>query len=199
MVQTYTHAALGAAIASTVVAANLADQPAAADWLPESVWVAGIYLVAIAGAVTPDVPMFVKFLWDKWRGVQLFMEQGPLLMVLKEGSHSLPLWLLAWVWAVSGLVVSHQTPLYPAFLVSALFVASGILAGVLPDIPTHSEERFRDTDCTFLWPLPGSLRWPNEKWEYRYDHGVVTQVKPFELTLIIGSLAYAVAIPLVFG
>jgi len=157
----------------------------------------------ITGAIAPDLVMVPMFLMDKIRGRQPMTEQGPATMALKELSHSLFVWLPAMF-----LVVL----LFPRGIIGQLgfmFTLAGLFGGVLPDIPTHSEERFKDTDCTFLYPLNSfckhtfgidRIRWPNDDWEYRYDHGILWPLKPFELwinfiLIFTGALALIRFIP----
>lgn len=103
----------------------------------------------------------------------------------KEASHSLPLWVGAIV------AVWQYVPIGTLRTLTLLFLWAGLVGGVLLDIPTHSEERYRETDCTFLWPLgplfrmfggSGVIRWPNDRWEYRLGHGILRPLKAFECT-----------------
>lgn len=183
--QTVTHALGGLAIAQTAITLELVEMGETGTVHP---FFAGalFLLFGFAGAVAPDVVMVPMFIWDKVKGRQPMTNEGPITYVLKELSHSLPLWialfLFAWLTLPEGVLRD----------LSLVFVVCGLFAGVLPDIPTHSEERFRRTDCTFLYPLNdvfkklfgfSALRWPNEKWEYRFDHGVLWPLKPWELRI----------------
>lgn len=157
----------------------------------------------IAGAIAPDLVMVPMFLMDKVRGKQPMTKQGPDIMALKELSHSIPVWLLAMLLVI--IIFPHGILAQLGFV----FTLSGLFGGVLPDIPTHSEERFKETDCTFLYPANSffkhtlgidRIRWPNENWEYRYDHGILWPLKPFELwfnfiLIITGALALIHLIP----
>lgn len=176
MAQTFpTHVVAGAWIAEMV----LLSSPISFTQT-ESVLIMG---AGIVGAVAPDLVMVPMFVMDKIRGRQPMTEQGPVIMALKELSHSIPIWSMM-------LFVTLFIPRSIYSQVMSMFMVSGLLGGILPDIPTHSEEKYKDTDCTFLYPFNGffkwmrgvdRIRWPNDTWEYRYGHGVLWPLKPFEL------------------
>ena len=156
-----------------------------------------VWSVCFMGAIAPDMVMVPMFLRDKIQGRQPMTKQGALMMALKEISHSIPVWL-----GLLGVAICfmHDGVLRD---MSALFLVAGIFGGVIPDIPTHSEERFRETDCTFLWPLgplakvlvgTDTLRWKSDRWEYRVEHGVLWPLKPWEKYFNIGMIAAIVAL-----
>ncbi len=146
------------------------------------------WTICFLGAIAPDMVMVPMFLRDKLQGRQPMTQQGRLIMATKEISHSLPVWLSLLCiasWMKGGMLQD----------VLILFLTAGILGGILPDIPTHSEERYRDTDCTFLYPLgpmakiilgTDTLRWMSAKWEYRIDFGILWPLKPWEQWFNIG-------------
>lgn len=164
--QTYTHAAIGAALGAAFFPG---------DYVAEA--------ALVTASVAPDLVMVPAFLVDKLAGRKPLEYQTEELMVLKEMSHSVVLWsgFLALVW-LFGLIA----PLY-AF-------ALGGLAHVVVDVFTHGsgpkENRpFWETDLAFMWPLPLDLR-PLGLWEYRKDAGDLTP-KAFELFVLIASLFLA--------
>jgi membrane-bound metal-dependent hydrolase YbcI (DUF457 family) len=124
-----------------------------------------VQIAFIAGSVAPDLVMIPKFVLDKVRGRPPMEEQSDTLMLLKNVSHSIPLWLV-------GLVVGW---LYqPSMLAMLLFAcALGGLIHPLIDRPTHCDPEYRDTENTYLWPLPfdlNDIKWLS-LWEYRSRHG----------------------------
>jgi len=182
-VQTFpSHALLGVLVGEIAVTAGMT-----AEYHPSVIW-----FVAFLGAIAPDMVMVPMFVRDKLEGRQPMTMQGPITMMLKEMSHSIPLWV--------GLLIGAfwiSDPMFRDFAV--LFLVAGIFGGVLPDVPTHAEERFRETDCSFLYPFGGiakmlfgidAIRWPSDKWEYRIDHGVLWPLKDWErdFNYIVGAL-----------
>lgn len=158
-----------------------------------------VWSVCFLGAIAPDMVMVPMFLRDKLQGRQPMTKQGPLMMVLKEISHSIPVWL-----ALLGVTISMMNE-GAVRDISILFLIAGIVGGVIPDIPTHSEERFRETDCTFLYPLgpltkafigTDTLRWKSDRWEYRIGHGVLWPLKSWEKYFNYG-MVMAIAIFLI--
>jgi hypothetical protein len=142
-----------------------------------------VWLVCFLGAIAPDMVMVPMFLRDKLQGRQPMTSTGPIMMAIKEISHSIPVWLLLLMIAL--YFVNNSAP-RDMFM---LFITAGLVGGVIPDIPTHSEERFRETDCTFLYPFgpltrvligTETLRWKSNRWEYRIDHGVLWPLKTWE-------------------
>ena len=114
--------------------------------------------------------MVPEFFWDKYvKKIQPMTQEGPVIMFFKEVSHSIFLWVVAyWLWAL----------FYPTGVVQnfgIVFLLCGFFAGVIPDIFTHTEERFLETDPTFIFPFSHlfgfRLRWHKPEWEYRKAHG----------------------------
>lgn len=154
--QTVTHLAIGAFIG----AAAFRHQPLA-------------QLACVAASVGPDVVMMPLFALDKLRGRKPLLKQGPLLLVLKELSHSLFLALLCLLaGAQSGQV-----------LVTAFAV--GWLAHIVIDVLTHADPEFQALgDPHYIWPV-GSLRGFGI-WEYRIATGQLWPLKPTERRVLIG-------------
>jgi len=153
-----------------------------------------LYALGIIGAFAPDSVMVPEFLTDKLRGKQAMTDQGEWVLEVTDLSHSLPIWL-----GVSFVCWFYWFSLPENTYVSMTFLAvySALMVGVFPDVPTHSEKRFEVTDCTFLYPYNelcnrlfgfSKIRWPHEKWEYRFNHGVIwplnfRSLKPWEVHL----------------
>jgi hypothetical protein len=185
------HAIMGIVVAEVCIATGLMD-----NYGRLVVW-----SICFLGAITPDMVMVPMFLRDKLQGRHPMTKQGPLMMTLKEISHSIPVWLILF-----GITISlmHEGVVRN---MSTLFLIAGIVGGVIPDIPTHSKEQFRETDCTFLYPFGAltktligidTLRWKSDRWEYRFDHGVLWPLKEWEKRFNIGA-ATAIIILIFFG
>lgn len=155
--QTYTHALMGGAIATAL----FPHEPIAA-------------VAIVAGSIAPDVPLAVQFARDLVTKRPPMSDQPKLILILKEVSHSIPLWLM----------VAYATTQWPDNdLAKTLKIfAWGVLLHCLVDALTHGGEEYRDTDQGLLWPLKAKLSGLVGIWEYRIQTGSL-QPKPFEVFL----------------
>lgn len=164
--QTYTHLLIGAAVGALLYP-NQALAPAAFT----------------AGSIAPDIALIPLFVYDKIRHKQALADQDQFTMIAKEISHSLP------ITAILAVILSQSNDDFIKLL--AIFFA-GMALHIMIDSLTHCGERFRDTDQSCVWPIPGLKlgAWVG-LWEYRYDHGVL---KPKPLEAIVCGMAALVTI-----
>ena len=160
--QTYSHAAIGAALGALVFPDNASAQA-----------------TCIAASVAVDFPMAYQYAQDNFHSRQPLMHPSCGVLEVNEASHSLPLWLLL------GLCSLFLPDMFK-------WTAIGGMAHVIIDVLTHGkgkrEQRpFWLTDVTFMWPLPLDLRLLGV-WEYRYGHGIL-RPKPLELLVLLISAA----------
>lgn len=187
MAQPITHVVGGALVAQTAITL---------EFVPHSTLkeVVIVWIFALVGAFIPDSVMVPEFIVDKLKGKQAMTNQGNGLLEMTDFSHSIPIWasitFFCWLYW-------HIFPNNVYVSITFLFVYSGLIVGVMFDVPTHSEERFKVTDVTFLYPynekfqkLFGvrAIRWQHDGWEYRYNHGVIWPLnvrclKPWEVSL----------------
>lgn len=132
-------------------------------------------------SVLPDLVMVPKFVMDKCRGRPPLEYQSPMLMALKQCSHSLVLWMLVGI--VAMLV---QDPLGSIVLAFSI----GGVSHVVIDILTHKDQKYRQHEATYLWPLPGSLQ-GLAVYEYRIGTGILLPKLP-ELILNIALVGYRI-------
>ncbi|MBX4200293.1 hypothetical protein KW790_02435 [Candidatus Parcubacteria bacterium] len=168
--QTYTHGVLGAL--------------AGAVFFPHE---PTVQIACIMGSMAPDGFTFVKYALDKMQGRPPFSNWSRLPWFI-EATHSFVvgailviLALLSGTWAI---------PSVRGFLLSAIFLH------VLVDVFTHIAPEYKDTDATYLWPLPGSLR-PSFGWEYRrpkVNGGHNIKLKPVEGMIIAIALVVTIVI-----
>jgi hypothetical protein len=123
--------------------------------------------------------MMPLFALDKLRGRQPLVRQGPIVLTLKELSHSI---FLCGACGLIGMLL--VLPVVTAF-------ALGWLVHIVIDILTHADPKFQAIgDPHYIWPV-GSLRsWG--VWEYRIETGQLWPLKPLELQVLIASSAMAV-------
>lgn len=185
------HALMGVLVAEVSITTGFSE---GYDWL-------AVWSVCFLGAIAPDMVMVPMFLRDKLQGRQPMTEQGILTMTLKEISHSIPVWSI-----LLGIVIGLMNEGVIRDM-CILFLIAGIIGGVIPDIPTHSEERFRATDCTFLYPFgpltkaligTDTLRWKSDRWEYRIDFGIPWPLKSWEKWFDIGITTMIILL-IIFG
>jgi membrane-bound metal-dependent hydrolase YbcI (DUF457 family) len=173
-VQTYTHGVIGVALGLLI----FPQQPLA-------------QLAFAVGAMTPDVVMIPAFALDRLKGRQALVAQGPLLRLAKNLSHSVLLWalLLAFVWYARSVVPLWAAQMFIPF-------ALGGLSHMAVDVFTHGDARLNRQDSLYFWPLQ-SRPFNIGTWDYRYDHGVLWPLKPFELGVFIlcGAVTVALGIP----
>ena len=173
--QIYTHLVIGASTGALLYPDNPTAQA-----------------VCIIGAVTPDVILGPKFVLDKLRGKQAFVEQSAGLLQAIEVVNSIPYGLLGCLLACLFTLKFPSLTLWTvrvAWLPLAFFAS--YTGHLVIDALTHSGKEYRDTDPSYLyfWPF-----WcPKVKlgnvigiWEYRYGHGIL-KPKPAE-TLILSAL-----------
>ncbi len=161
-VQTLTHLAIGAAIGAVA----FPHQPI-------------VQLACVAASVGPDVVMMPLFALDKLQGRQPLTRQGPIVLTLKELSHSV---FLCGACGLIGTLL--MLPIVTAF-------ALGWLVHIVIDILTHADPKFQAVgDPNYIWPL-GSLR-RFGVWEYRIATGQLWPLKPFELLVLIAACGIAV-------
>jgi len=135
-------------------------------------------ITCIVGSVAPDLVMVPSFFLDRLAGKQALAQQGRVLRLMKNLSHSFVLW---------GLVVAIDLHLWqslPAYLATAvLALGVGGVSHMTIDLFTHGNNRLNQMDALYLWPLQ---RQPFNigSWDYRYDHGVL-KPKPLERMVLI--------------
>jgi hypothetical protein len=163
--QTYTHAALGAALGAALFPDNLALQGACA-----------------VGAMIPDLVMVPQYLIDVANGRKPMTAQSMRFIMMKELSHSIPLW------TVATLGTFMATWLWPSHLASIVWASAiGGLSHLPIDVLTHTSPRFAKDDLGMLWPFKTRIR--INGWDYRKDYGDLTP-KPFEMIILIVSLSF---------
>ena len=123
------------------------------------------------GAVAPDTVMIPPFIVDKLRGWQPLAQQGPLLLLLKNLSHSVPLWMIL-------CIVGWYT--HP--LIFAL--AIGGLSHPLIDMFTHGNPELNEQDSRYFWPVQKNP-WNIGTWDYRYRPGDLWPIKPLEKIVLV--------------
>ena len=116
-------------------------------------------VLVVGASLVPDVPAVSMFVLDKLRGRQPLKEQSKVFVTVNEIIHSLVVWLISGFW-------------WPVFV--------GAYSHLLLDWVSHSDERFRETDPSMIWPLPWKLR---GFFEYRKEHGKL--YSPIEIGLTI--------------
>ncbi|KKS37680.1 MAG: hypothetical protein UU98_C0012G0027 [Parcubacteria group bacterium GW2011_GWD2_42_14] len=169
-----THAVIGITVAQAIVTFNVIQVE------NETVWLYAL-VAGMLGAIAPDMIMVPQYVWDKFvKKIQPMTEEGPVTMFLKEVTHSI------YTWPVVGLLWSLYFPDGETRVLGSIFFFCALLAGVVPDIFTHTEERYLKTDPTFLFPLSKlfriRLRSRNQKFEYRKAHGDLS-MKEWEKSL----------------
>ena len=166
--QTYTHAAIGAAVGAMLFPNNFVLQGACA-----------------AGAMAPDLVMVPQYLIDVAAGRKPMTVQSKRFILIKELSHSLPLWAIT---AAVCMLLAVQ--LWPGFFTAILWAgAVGGLSHLPIDVLTHTSPRFAKEDLGMLWPFKTRLQVGG--WDYRKDYGNLTP-KPFEVFVLVASLLFFV-------
>jgi hypothetical protein len=158
-----THALLGATVAQAMLTTGMVTSQSQSTWV-------FVIIIGILGGIAPDMVMVPIFVWDKFvRKIQPMTDQGPVTMFLKEVTHSV------FTWSVAGFLWSIFFPAGEIKVLGFVFVLCALFAGVIPDIYTHTEERFLETDPTFIFPVSRligkRLRSRKPAWEYRKAHG----------------------------
>lgn len=165
--QTYTHLSVGCLLGALCCPQNHWAQAACA-----------------AGSIAPDVVSAAKFAFDKSRGMQPFSHKPKGLLILAEISHSIPIWLfLGWL---TGTLCPWPIirPLIGTFLLG------GLIHEVIDGL-THIEGKYRDTDCSLLWPIPVWLPDLIGIWEYRYGLGILRPKRPEAVIFVLSALTAA--------
>lgn len=164
--QTYTHLLIGGALGSILCPGNYLLQGA-----------------IITGSIAPDLVMVPSFALAKLRGEQPMVNQGPMTILLKEISHSLPLTFLI-IGALLGLNVS-------GLFYGAIFAFTfGMMVHIIIDILTHGKSTPWDADQSCIWPfqkMTGKLGTHFGIWDYRYGPGIL-RPKPFEAGVCIACI-----------
>jgi hypothetical protein len=122
-------------------------------------------ILVVGASLVPDVPAASMFVLDKFRGRQPLKEQGKVFLIIQEIFHSLLVWLITGFWR-------------PVFI--------GAYSHLILDWISHSDERFRKTDPSMIWPLPWKLR---GVFEYREEHGKL--YSPLEIRFTIFCVVVA--------
>ena len=158
--RTYTHAVLGAALGAAL--------------FPDNSFFQGSFAV---GAMIPDLVMVPQYLIDVAVGRKPMTAQSRRFIMMKELSHSIPLWTIATL----GMFIT--TWLWPSFLASSVWaITIGGLSHLPVDILTHTSPGFAKDDLGMLWPFKTRLR--INGWDYRKDYGDLTP-KTFEAIIDI--------------
>lgn len=161
--QTYTHLVIGAVTGQVMFPENYPAQAA-----------------CVVGAGATDALAVLKMVSDKVRGEKPFSKCSPAFQLGQQIINSVLVWgTPAWL--------LHSNPVLFAFFLSGAI-------NVFVDSLTHGRKRdmrFRDTEQSYLWPLPVKLGRIVGLWEYRYDHGVLTP-KPLEGVILVALCAVAV-------
>ena len=175
--QTYTHLAVGAAIGATLFPHDYVAQ-------------AG----CIVGAASSDVAFALEYASDRIKGLKPFASRPWVIREIGEAAHSVPV-LLFFVATVA--MDQNSVPHDIASFLSALSV--GWISHILIDMFTHGGDMSQHgkmlaaTDVSYLWPLnkiDPMVRIQPRVWEYRYDHGVLWPLKPFEQLVLYSSIGY---------
>jgi membrane-bound metal-dependent hydrolase YbcI (DUF457 family) len=134
----------------------------------------------VLASIGPDTVMMPLFALDKLRGKQPLANQGKIVLVLKELSHS--------------LFLSAACLVLGALCKQSIIVAFGFgwFAHIVIDILTHADPKFQAIgDPHYIWPV-GSLQ-KFGIWEYRIETGQLWPLKPFELLVLVFTAALTVA------
>ena len=164
MAQTFpTHAVLGVTVAQAMLTTGIVQIHGPLEFV--LALSAGVF-----GGGAPDTVMLPEYYWDKYvKRIQPMTEEGPVTMFLKEVTHSV------FTWAVAIFLWSMFFPAGEMRNLGLVFLFCALFAGVVPDVFTHTEERFRKTDPTFLYPISHivgiRIRCHKPEWEYRKAHG----------------------------
>ena len=164
--QTYTHLVLGALLGKFFFPDSSLGQTSCATC-----------------AILPDLVMVPRFILDKLSGRKPLKSQSSLLLKAKEGSHSLVLWGI-----VGTLSFFTENRALEIALVAGCL---GGISHVLIDILTHRDEKYRENEPTYLWPLPASLQ-GLAIYEYRIDNGVLRPKGPEAAVIVITIIFYAI-------
>lgn len=179
--QTATHATIGAALAGMVCCLG-----------PEyslPVVLGGLVL----GSIIPDMPIAARMLVNKLTiGEHGLATPHKGWYAVIELSHSMPVNMI--LLAVLPALAFTYCGENPSEFVGAFFF--GILMHIMIDMWTHSGPEYRKTDQSCLWPIYPYLtkKKAGEVYglaEYRYDHGVIFRLKPFEKYTLLMSLLIA--------
>lgn len=103
--------------------------------------------LVVGGSLVVDVPSASMYVLDKLRGKEPLKEQSKGFVIINNVFHSLLLWLVS--------IFS-----WPIFI--------GVYSHLVVDVISHKDERFKETDPTWIWPL--SWRIPG-LFEARESHG----------------------------
>ena len=139
-----------------------------------------LQLSCAVGGVIPDLAAAPQYAIDLIAGRKPMTKQSDRLILLKEISHSLPIWILA----VIIIIVSKS--IWPDFIYQMIMVAMiGWFSHIPVDAISHNNPKFAKEDLTLMWPLGMKMHIGN--WDYRYDYGVL-KPKPFELFLCVALI-----------